>query len=77
MQARRRILIAVVSLYAAGLVWGYCRLPWAAIKNLGDYRLIAAARAVSLAETDVSALQLRSRRRGPSASPRPTSRRCN
>ena len=59
MQARRRILIIVVSLYAAGLVWGYFRLPWAAIKNLGDYRIIAEARAVSLSEIDVSVPQLR------------------
>ena len=58
LQARRLILITIVSLYAAGLIWGYFRLPWAAMKNLGDYRLIAEAEAVSLAETDVSALQL-------------------
>ena len=59
MQARRRILIAVALLYAVGLVWGYFRLPLAAIKNLHDYRIfIAQARAVSLDEIDISAPQL-------------------
>lgn len=71
MTTRRRILIAVVSLYAAGLVWGYFRLPWAAIRSLRDYRLIAKAPAVSLSKADVSPAQLGYLRRALSVSKAP------
>ena len=58
MKVRRVVLPAVITLYAAGLTWGYWRLPWAAVKSLHDYSIIAEAPAVSLAEVDVSGLQL-------------------
>src|SRR4051812_19606559 len=58
MKVRRRILIAVVLLYAVGLVWGYLRLPWAAIRTLRDYRIIAVAPAISLSEAEISPAQL-------------------
>jgi hypothetical protein len=71
MKARRRILITVLSLYAAGIVWGYFRLPWAAVRSLADYRLIAEAPAVSLSELDVSPAQLWYLRRALPVSPAP------
>ncbi len=58
MRARRRILISVLVLYALGLTWGYLRLPWAAIRSLADYELVARAPAVSLSHRNVSTAQL-------------------
>lgn len=56
--SRRRILICVTALYGLGLLWGYVRLPWAAVRSLRDYRLVAAAPAVSFADDlDVSSAQ--------------------
>ena len=52
------ILISILVLYLLGLGWGYISLPTAAIKNLGGYRTIAAAPAVSFSEgMDVSPAQ--------------------
>jgi hypothetical protein len=34
MKARRRILVTLLLLYPTGIVWGYFRLPWAAIRSL-------------------------------------------
>ena len=58
MLSRRRLLTCVLILYCIGLVWGYVRLPWAAVKSLADYGLIASAPAVSFAASlDVSPAQ--------------------
>jgi hypothetical protein len=55
---KRRILIGVLALYVLGLGWGYLRLPWAAIRSLRDYGIIAAAPAVSFSDKlDVSPAQ--------------------
>lgn len=53
----RRAVIALLTLYVIGLAWGYVRLPWAAVRNLTDFRLIAQAPAVTYASLDVSDLQ--------------------
>ena len=54
----RRILVCVLALYLLGLGVGYIRLPFAAIKSLGNYRSIASAPAVTFADTlDASASQ--------------------
>lgn len=48
---RKRILVAVLvvgSLYVGGLAWGYPRLAWAAIENLGDHELVTAADDVTI-----------------------------
>jgi hypothetical protein len=55
-----RLFWVALALYLLGLVWGYARLPWAGVKSLADYRLIAAAPAVSFDEDlEVSPLQRR------------------
>src|SRR4051812_2305312 len=56
---RPRTLLIVLALYLLGLGWGYVRLPWAAIKCLGDHDLITSAPAVSLSASgsDVSRSQ--------------------
>jgi hypothetical protein len=41
-----------------GLAWGYLRLPWAAIKSLADYEIVARAPAVRLSHRNVSTVQL-------------------
>jgi hypothetical protein len=71
MKTRRGIFIAVVLLYAAGLIWGYFRLPWAAVRSLADYRLIVEAPAVSLSDLDISPAQLGYLRRALRVSPTP------
>jgi hypothetical protein len=53
----RRVLVCVLILYGLGLVWGYFRLPLAAIKSLGNYRSIASAPAVSFGNLGVSSTQ--------------------
>src|SRR5262245_46923302 len=54
----RRLCYFVAALYALTLLWGYVRLPWAAIKNLWDYPLIAREPAVSSAPASrVSSMQ--------------------
>lgn len=37
----RRVLFALLALYTIGLAWGYVRLPWASVRSLADYGLIA------------------------------------
>jgi hypothetical protein len=56
---RQRIVAGILGLYVLTLFWGYARLPWAAIKNLRDYRgVIAPATALSLDPgLDLSPLQ--------------------
>jgi hypothetical protein len=46
MKARRRILVTLLLLYPAGIVSGYFRLPWAAVRSLYRDDDIAKARAV-------------------------------
>lgn len=58
MKTRRRILILVLALYVLGLGWGYVRLPWAAIKSLADFELIAKKPAVTISDARVSLVQL-------------------
>ena len=48
MKARRRILITLLLLYSAGIVWGYFRLPLAAVRNLYRDDTVAKAPAVYL-----------------------------
>jgi hypothetical protein len=51
-RSRLRVaLICVLALYLLGLVWGYVRLPWAAIRSLRDYHLVVEAPAVTFAAT--------------------------
>ena len=58
MPSRRRIVLCVLALYGLGLVWGYVRLPWAALRSLRDFPTLAAAPAVSFANNlDVSPVQ--------------------
>jgi hypothetical protein len=49
----------VLVLSASGLAWGYLRLPWAAVRTLDDYQLVARALAVSLSHRNVSTARLR------------------
>lgn len=42
MKWRRRLLMGIAILYGLGLVWGYFRLPWAAVKSLGNVSRAAA-----------------------------------
>ena len=58
MHKRRRILVVIAVLYAIGLAWGYVRLPFAAVKSLGDYRLIANAPAVGIGQVKAAPLQV-------------------
>ena len=53
----RRVLVCLPILYGLGLVWGYFRLPLAAVKSLGSYRSIASAPAVSFGNLNVSSSQ--------------------
>ena len=59
MSKRRHIVIGIVGIYILMLIWGYARLPWAAIKNLRDYRgVVAPAKAVSFtSDLDISGVQ--------------------
>jgi hypothetical protein len=57
MKRFRRLLTCVLILYGIGLVWGYFRLPWAAIKSLADGDIIAAAPAVSFGWLEMSSGQ--------------------
>jgi hypothetical protein len=58
MLTRRRLLICILALYGLGLLWGYIRLPWAAVRSLRDYATLAAAPAVSFGNgLDVSPAQ--------------------
>src|SRR5689334_15521603 len=41
MSKRRKIILLVLVGYVLGLAWGYVRLPFAAVKSLADYRLLA------------------------------------
>lgn len=41
------IVCCVIVAYVVTLFWGYVRLPWASIKHLYDYELIAHANEVS------------------------------
>src|SRR5687768_11679134 len=55
----RRVLVCILVVYGLGLVWGYFRLPLAAIKSLGSYRSIASAPSVRFGYLDVSSTQRR------------------
>lgn len=58
MRNRCRLLIGILALYGLCLIWGYVRLPWAAVRSLRDYAYLAAAPAVSFADgLDVSPAQ--------------------
>ncbi len=48
MKIRKRILIALLLLFPAGIAWGYFRLPWAAVRSLYRDDDIAQATAVYL-----------------------------
>lgn len=48
METRRRVLITLLLHYPAGIVWGYFRLPWAAVRSLYRDGDIAKAPAVYL-----------------------------
>jgi hypothetical protein len=48
MKTRRRILIMVLAIYAAGIAWGYFRLPLGAVRSLYRDDDIAKAPAVYL-----------------------------
>jgi hypothetical protein len=64
MKTRRRIIITVVALYAAGIVCGYIRLPWGAVRSLYRDDDIAKAPAVDLSpKMAISPVQLRYLRR--------------
>src|SRR5262245_24281447 len=55
---RRKIVACIPILYALGLLWGYVRLPLAALKSLRDGRLLFDAPAVSFGpDFDVSPAQ--------------------
>lgn len=71
MRSRRYVLISVLVLYALGLAWGYLRLPWAAVKSLVDYEIVARPTAVSLSHRNVSTAQLRYLKRALRVSPVP------
>lgn len=47
MKQRWPVVCGVVIAYLLGLGWGYVRLPWATIKHLHDYELVAHAEEVS------------------------------
>jgi hypothetical protein len=60
MKTRRPIIITVLALYAAGIVWGYIRLPWGAIRSLHRNDDIAGAPTVYLSpKMAMSPAQLR------------------
>jgi hypothetical protein len=60
MKSRRRVIITVLALYAAGTVWGYFRLPWGAVRSLHRDDDIANAPAVYLSpKMAISPAQLR------------------
>jgi hypothetical protein len=52
MTRKRRLMIAaacaLAAVYFGGLVLGYRRLPWAAIRNLADHELVTAATVVTI-----------------------------
>jgi hypothetical protein len=54
MNPRRKILISILVLYALGMCWGYFRLPWAAIKSLGDYKIVENAPGITFSDIKVS-----------------------
>jgi hypothetical protein len=46
--SKKRVVLGVITLYVIMLVWGYARLPWAAVKNLRGYSShVASASAVT------------------------------
>ncbi len=64
MKTRRSIIITVLALYAAGIAWGYFRLPWSAVRSLYCDDVIAKAPTVYLSsKMAVSPAQLRYLRR--------------
>jgi hypothetical protein len=59
MKTRRRIVIMVLALYAAGIAWGYFRLPWSAARSVCRDDRIAKAPAVYLSpKMAISPVQL-------------------
>src|SRR5690349_11962429 len=58
MSRRRRLALGILCIYLLTLCWGYARLPWAAIKSLRDYRLVASAQSVSLTPANLSPIQV-------------------
>ncbi len=77
---RRWVMIAaraIVALYLVGLAWGYVRLPWAAIDNLANYKLVTMAPAVTIdrSETSISRIQEKYLMRQLRESPTPTTPR--
>jgi hypothetical protein len=64
MKTRRCIVITVLALYAAGIAWGYFRLPWGAVRSLYRDDDIAKAPAVYHSpKMAISPVQLRYLRR--------------
>ena len=69
----RRRIIGVLAMYALSLVWGYARLPWASIKHLRDFELVAHVPAVSFeSKMNASSVQLWYLKRCVTESPVPT-----